>query len=648
MGRFRRGIDWKLILRFYAFALPHWKLVIPSFVALLICAAMNVNLLVMVKPAVEAVQYKEQKAAQARGESQEPTELLAEAPPEEESLLEETKRKATDWFMSLGPVAALNNWVWSGDPVKKLAFLLAAVFAPVLFAAGFAYEYIHRRVVWAVMTDVRVAVFQRVSSLSLSYFAARRTGDLVSRLTNDITNAQTALKLMFGRIIQQPLYLVAFFGVALVSSWQLTVIAVVCFPALALLQGRYGRRIRRHSTKNLERLADVTDSITQTLQGIRVVKSFDGEKREAESFRGRAMEQLRRAIKLVRTRAWADTLPSLFLVEVFALVVIVAGGLVGAGKLGLSNLLRCFAALAATAGPLRRIVKAYNDLQQSSAGVARLFELLDAEPRIRDHPEAVEIDGVREGVRFSDVWFSYDSEPVLKGIDLFVPAGKTYAIVGETGAGKSTLLDLVARFYDVDSGAVSVDGVDVRRIKRSSLMQQIAIVGQHPFLFNRTIAENIRYGDPDATDQQVQAAARAASVHEFVASLPEGYETMVGERGDRLSGGQRQCITIARAILKDAPVLILDEATSNLDAQSEMLVRTALSNLMQGRTTFVIAHRLSTVRDADRIVVLRDGQILEEGTHGELLQRGGEYERLYRLQFFEDPQDATASPAAED
>ncbi len=550
--------------------------------------------------------------------------------------------------MKLGPVATLNDWMWSGDPVKKLAFLLAAVFAPVLFAAGFAFEYIHRRVVWAVMTDVRVAAFQRVTGLSLSYFATRRTGDLVSRLTNDIANAQTALKLMFGRIIQQPLYLVGFFGVALISSWQLTLVAVVCFPLFALLQGRYGRRIRRHSTKNLERLADVTDSVTQTLQGIRVVKSFNGEKREADSFRGRAMQQLRRAIKLVRTRAWADTLPDLFLVEVFALVVIVAGALVGGGKLGLGNLLRCIAALGVTAGPLRRIVKAYNDLQQSSAGVARLFELLDAEPQIQDHPEAVELDGVREGVRFSDVWFSYNSEPVLKGVDLFVPAGRTYAIVGETGAGKSTLLDLVARFYDVDSGSVAIDGVDVRRIKRSSLLEQIAIVGQHPFLFNRTIAENIRYGDPDATDEQVRAAARAANIDDFVASLPEGYQTMVGERGDRLSGGQRQCITIARAILKDAPVLILDEATSNLDAQSELLVRTALANLMAGRTTFVIAHRLSTVRDADRIVVLKDGQILEEGTHEELLERGGEYERLYRLQFFEDPQDAAVTPGSDD
>jgi ATP-binding cassette subfamily B protein len=222
---------------------------------------------------------------------------------------------------------------------------------------------------------------------------------------------------------------------------------------------------------------------------------------------------------------------------------------------------------------------------------------------------------------------------VLRGIDLEVPAGKIYAVVGETGAGKSTLLDLVPRFYDVDRGVVSIDGVDVRQIKRSNLMNLIAIVGQHPFLFNRTMEENIRYGKPDATFEEVQTAARAANIHKFLASLPDGYETDAGETGDRLSGGQRQCVTIARAILRNAPILILDEATSSLDAESEALVQEALNNLMKQRTTFVIAHRLSTIRHADQIVVLKNGQIAEQGTHEELIELGGEYERLYRFQF---------------
>jgi subfamily B ATP-binding cassette protein MsbA len=240
---------------------------------------------------------------------------------------------------------------------------------------------------------------------------------------------------------------------------------------------------------------------------------------------------------------------------------------------------------------------------------------------------------VAKGIRFDHVWFAYDETPVLTDISLFVPCGKTYAVVGATGAGKSTMLDLIPRFYDTARGSVTIDGLDVRKIKRQSLMQQIAIVGQQPFLFNRSIAENIRYGRPDATDDEVAAAARAANIHDFIRSLPEGYQTAAGEAGDRLSGGQRQCITIARAILKNAPILILDEATSSLDAESEMLVQRALENLMADRTTLVIAHRLSTVRHADRIVVLNDGCIVEDGTHEELRNAEGEYCRLYRLQF---------------
>jgi len=639
-------LDLKKLLRFYRFSLPHWKLVLVAFAAMLVYTAVNVNSLILVKPAIDALQSQEQAAGPPRERNQPQEEAavqqagrapFTEVPPDE--LLDTAEKRFKKWLLAIGPIAAARQWFYTGDQIKKIALVLACVLAPLLFVSGFAHNYVSRRVVWHIMGDVRIAVFERLSSLSLTYFARQRTGELVSRLTNDINTTRNVLKLIFGRIMQEPLKLMGFFAVALFFSWEVTLISSVCFPLLVLVQARYGRRIRRHSQKNLERLADITDSITQMLQGIRVVKAFNREEQENQQFSERTWDQLKRAFKLVRTRAWADVLPEFLIVLALALLMVVAGGLVARGKLEVSGMFACVAALAATSGPIRRLVKCYNDLQESMAGVTRLFELLDTEPEIYDRPGAVELEGVTEGVSFRNVWFAYDDEPVLRGIDLFVPCGKMYAIVGETGAGKSTMLDLIPRFYDVTDGSVSIDGLDVRDVKRKSLMHQISIVGQHPFLFNRTIAENIGYARQGATMEQIVTAAKAANIHDFIKGLPEGYQTMAGERGGRFSGGQRQCITIARAILKNAPILILDEATSNLDAESEMLVQMALSNLMEGRTTFVIAHRLSTVRHADQIVVLKEGRVLEQGSHEELLEKRGEYERLYRLQFLETPDD---------
>jgi subfamily B ATP-binding cassette protein MsbA len=440
--------------------------------------------------------------------------------------------------------------------------------------------------------------------------------------------------------------LVLFLGLAVLKSWQMTLVAAAVSPLIILAMRRFGGRIRRHARKTLERLADVTDSVAQMLSGIRVVKAFNMEAAEQEAFRDRNRQQVRRALKLVRSEAWAGVVPQFVAVSLAgALALLMADYLHRRGELELGQMAICVISLSLVASRLKRIVKAYNDLQQSTASVDRVFELIDTEPEIADSPGAVELEGVKEGVRFEDVHFAYDAEPVLKGIDLFVPCGQTYAIVGETGAGKSTMLDLIPRFYDPQQGAVKVDGLDLRDVARQSLMRQVAIVGQHPFLFNRPIAENIRYGKPDAADEEVIAAARAANIHEFITSLPEGYQTLAGEAGDRFSGGQRQCITIARALLKNAPILILDEATSSLDAQSERLVQDALENLMANRTTFVIAHRLSTVRHADQIVVLRDGRIVERGKHEELLALGGEYDRLYRLQFSDEARQEDATDA---
>jgi len=627
------------LLRFYGVALPYWKTILVSLAAMFVYAAVSINGVLMIKPFVGA--FRRAEAADGSAAAGEPVPAPgADAEQEQErsaDVFEKGKAAVRAWFLGLKPVKHAVDWLWTGNTLRKIAFLVAFLIGPLFLVSGFLQQYARGRVAWSVLADLRMSVFDRLSSLSLSYFSGQRTGELISRLTNDIAQTKAALKIIFGKLILEPLMVVVFFLVALWASPHLTLIVLIGLPLLTLIMGRYGRRIRRYATKTLEKLADVTDSVTQVLNGIRVVKSFNMEDAEREEFRARNRAQLQKAFKLVRNQAWASVLPLFFLiVAVSSLVLLAADYLLSRGLLKLDDMTLFLVCVGVLQGQARRLVKAYNDLQESIAGVNRIFELIDTQPEIEDRPDAVDLDEVKTGISFRKVSFAYDEVPVLREIDLHVPCGKIYALVGETGAGKSTMLDLIPRFYDPTEGSVTIDGVDVRNIKRESLMRLIAIVGQHPFLFNRPLAENIRYGKPDATDEEVYAAARAANIHDFVLSLPEGYGTLAGEAGHRLSGGQRQCITIARAILKNAPILILDEATSSLDAESERLVQKALNNLMADRTTFVIAHRLSTVRHADRIIVLKNGRIVEQGTHKELLEEGGEYERLYRLQFADD------------
>ncbi len=618
--------------RFYRYALPYWRIILLALLVIAVNGAVTVNAIVLIGPATQAIKLREDAA---KGKKPEPAEhQKAEKPV---SAIKQMQKKAGEWVANLSVAKKLKQWFYPEPSLKRIAFALVAILAPLVLLSGFLSDYLQGVVVWRIMVDLRVDLFRKISSLSLGYFSGHRTGELVSRLTNDLNQTQQALRIIFGRVIRDPFVAVILLGAALWSSWQLTLLGMTVFPLVVFSMSRFGRNIRHAGTKTLARLADVTDSITQVLAGIRVVKSFNMEDAELDEFRERNRLQLKRAIKLVRNRALGNALPDFLMIIPFALIAYVGDRLLSSGELNLDTMMTCFACLAFMGGPVRRTVKAYNDLQQSLAGVNRMFELLDTEPAIQDAPDAVELTGVSQGVSFNDVRFSYGDTPVLRGIELEVPRGNVYAVVGETGAGKSTMLDLIPRFHDVTDGSITIDGLDVRHVTRDSLMRQIAIVGQHPFLFNRPIAENIRYGKPDATDQEVEDAARAANIHDFIAGLPDGYQTPAGEAGARFSGGQRQCVTIARAILKNAPILILDEATSSLDAESEMLVQRALGNLMEGRTTFVIAHRLSTVRHADRIVVLKDGRIVEEGTHEELLELGGEYSRLYRLQFADAP-----------
>jgi len=356
---------------------------------------------------------------------------------------------------------------------------------------------------------------------------------------------------------------------------------------------------------------------------------------EEDSFRQLSHQYVRRTMRGVELKTFAEAATQLLTRAAIPVALFVGGYLLFHGYFDLTKgrLVAFLFCVGLMAGPAKKLTKAYNKVQEALVGAERIFEILDTKPIITDRPDAIDLPPIAHSIAFRHLTFAYDTIPVLREIDLEVKVGEIIALVGHSGAGKSTLLDLIPRFYDPQTGTVEIDGIDIRKVHRDSLLRQIAIVGQEPFLFHASIRENIRYGRPDATDDDIVEAARAAYIHDFIQGLPDGYETVTGERGVAVSGGQRQRITIARALVRNAPILILDEATSSLDKESERLVQAALHNLMEGRTTFVIAHRLSTVQHAHRIVVLREGRMVEVGDHATLLDQRGEYWRFHQMEF---------------
>ncbi|MEK6766580.1 MAG: ABC transporter ATP-binding protein [Planctomycetota bacterium] len=512
--------------------------------------------------------------------------------------------------------------------------ILVAIMAPFIFVFNYLQTYLNNHVMWSVLMDMRNHLCEHLLPQSLSYFENRKSGELISRLTNDITATQFGLSILFDNILLQPMRLLCGLGLAFYFSWKLSLFTFVLFPLVVIPVLVFGRKIKKYGSRSLMHLGELTDAMREMFSGIRIVKAFQMENEEIVEFKNLNSRFFKRVMQTVKAKA-LNTSTTEFIYSLGLAAIIIVGGYVittnkiTPGSLGGFVTVTAFLILPS----IKKLAKSYGQLQESLAGASRVFELLDQHPSITDNPDAVELRKIEKDVAFKNVNFTYDSIPVLRDINLTVEKGQIIAVVGESGAGKSTLLDLVPRFYDPVNGTIEIDGTDVRLIKRDSLLEQIAIVNQQTFLFNRSFKDNILCGRRDASSEEIEDAAKAANIHDFITTLPNGYDTVVGEQGVKLSGGQRQRVTIARAILKNAPILILDEATSSLDSESEKLVQEALDYLMKGKTTLVIAHRLSTIRHADKIVVLKNGCIVEIGTHDELIEKEGEYKKLYRIQF---------------
>ncbi|MBD3348101.1 MAG: ATP-binding cassette domain-containing protein [Candidatus Eisenbacteria bacterium] len=637
-------------LRLLRFVRPYWRRLLAALVCMTVFAVLSGASLGMILPFVNVL-FEEHVLIEerARGGAGPPGDL-GTAAQGSEAVEGRSGAEDSPEMGVVGSVQGLKDQVrerlldffrsdTAGGALRKISLALILVFL-VKGVFGYLQSLLMITVEQGVIRDIRDALFRRISELSLSFFHGERTGRLISRITSDVTLVRRALVASLANLFRESLLTLLYLGVAIWISWKMALITFAVLPPIVIVMARIGQRLRKRSARIQERMADITSTLEEGIAGIRVVKAFGMEDYERRRFFDHTRSYFRTYVRMELLGALAG--PLIEYLGVIGIVVILWYGgrqVLVTETVSPDWFIIFLAATLSTMQPLRKLSKANNELQVGMAAAGRIFHILDEKPAVENAPDAVRIDRFRDAIRYEDVFFRYDSgRDVLRDIGIEIRKGEVLAVVGPSGAGKSTLLDLLPRFYDPTEGRITLDGTDLRKVEIGSLRALMGIVTQETILFNDTVGNNIAYGLEGAGREEIEAAARAAMAHEFIEQMPEGYDTVIGERGVKLSGGQRQRIAIARAILKNPPILLFDEATSSLDTESERLVQDAIEHLLEGRTVLVIAHRLSTVTNADRTIVLDEGRIVETGTHQELMERGGLYRHLYDMQFRDEPE----------
>ncbi|MCR4337746.1 MAG: ABC transporter ATP-binding protein/permease [Candidatus Omnitrophica bacterium] len=523
------------------------------------------------------------------------------------------------------------------EPQALLTFLPFVILGMLLLKHGFVYlyQYLMNDISQQVMRDVRSQLYNKIQSQSMDFFSKKRTGELISRITHDVQLIENAVSYAVTDLFFQGFSILIYICIAFSIHFKAAAIIFLVFPLIALPISQLGRRLRKIAKSSQERMADINSILLETIGGIKVVKAFCTERFEMDRFHGKNHQFYKLKMKSIKRTLLTNPLTEIFGAVCAIIIILWLGRQVMHQELSFGVFVLFFASIMSTISPVKKMGNVNLLIQQALSANERIYEILDRQPTIQEKLDALELPTIRERIHFENVWFRYDEESgdVLKGINLEVKVGELVAIVGPTGTGKTTLANLIPRFYDPYKGRVSIDRTDIRQVTFRSLRRQIGIVAQETFLFNDTVRANIAYGCPQISQEDVESAAKKAYAHDFIMKMPQGYDTIIGDRGFRLSGGEKQRIAIARAIVKNPAILILDEATSQLDSESEKFVQEALDLLMQGRTVIAIAHRLSTIKKADKIVVLDRGQVVGIGRHDELLNSSPLYRRLYETQF---------------